>query len=72
MATPDVDLTDGQVFERTAVFVRPGNLPHDNGLLTGLGCEHNEAGLPIVDATGRTSTRRPPGRRAMSLIPVPR
>ena len=51
-----VELTDGQVFERTAVFVRPGNLPHDNGLLTGLGCEHNEAGLPIVDATGRTST----------------
>jgi len=51
-----VELADGQVFERTAVFVRPGNLPHDDGLLAGLGCDLDQAGFPIVDATGRTST----------------
>ncbi len=50
-----VELTDGQVVARTAVFVRPGNLPHDDGLLGGLGCERTEAGFPLVDSTGLTS-----------------
>ena len=51
-----VELTDGRVIERTAVFIRPGNVPHADGLLTGLGCEVDEAGFVLVDATGRTST----------------
>ena len=41
---------------RTAVFIRPGNLPHADGLLAGLGCDVDEAGFVTVDATGRTST----------------
>jgi thioredoxin reductase len=52
-----VELTDGRVIARTAVFVRPANPPRADGLLTGLGCEVNEAGFVTVDATGRTSTR---------------
>jgi thioredoxin reductase len=51
-----VELIDGRVIARTAVFIRPGNLPHPDGLLTGLGCEVNEAGFVSVDATGRTSS----------------
>ena len=51
-----VELTDGQVIARTAVFIRPRNVPHDDGLLAGLGCDVDEAGFVTVDATGRTST----------------
>jgi thioredoxin reductase len=51
-----VALTDGRMIARTAVFIRPGNLPHADGLLAGLGCEHNEEGFVTVNATGRTST----------------
>jgi thioredoxin reductase len=50
-----VELVDRQVFARTAVFIRPGNVPRADGLLTGLGCEVDEAGFATVDATGRTS-----------------
>ncbi len=50
-----VEMTDGRVVARTAVFIRPGNQPHADGLLCGLGCEVNEAGFVTVDATGRTS-----------------
>jgi thioredoxin reductase len=50
-----VELTDGRVIARTAVFIRPGNLPHADGLLTGLGCEVDGDGFVTVDATGRTS-----------------
>jgi thioredoxin reductase len=51
-----VELTDGRVIARTAVFVRPVNVPHANGLLAGLGCNVDAAGFAIVDATGRTSS----------------
>jgi thioredoxin reductase len=51
-----VELVDGRVIARTALFIRPGNVPHADGLLTGLGCAVNEAGFATVDATGRTST----------------
>jgi thioredoxin reductase len=51
-----VELLDGRVIPRAAVFVRPVNVPHADGLLVGLGCNVDEAGLPVVDATGRTST----------------
>src|SRR5271165_1603470 len=50
-----VELADGRVSPRTAVFFRPGNVPHADGLLTGLGCQVDEAGFVTVDATGRTS-----------------
>jgi thioredoxin reductase len=51
-----VELTDGCVTPRTAVFIRPANVPHADGLLTGLGCDVGEAGFVTVDAAGRTST----------------
>jgi thioredoxin reductase len=51
-----VELVDGRVIARTAVFIRPGNAPHADGLLAGLGCELDEAGFVSVDGTGRTST----------------
>jgi thioredoxin reductase len=50
-----VELIDGRVLARTAVFVRPGNVPHDDGLLTSLGCHVDAAGFVTVDPTGRTS-----------------
>jgi thioredoxin reductase len=51
-----VELDGGLVIERTAVFVRPGNVPHADGLLADLGCDVTEAGFVTVDTTGRTST----------------
>jgi thioredoxin reductase len=50
-----VELTDGRVVARTAVFIRPVNVPHTDGLLAGLRCEVDDAGFVTVDATGRTS-----------------
>ncbi len=49
-----VELAGGRVIARTAVFVRPGSRPHDDGLLAGLGCDL-KAGFPVVDSTGLTS-----------------
>ncbi len=39
----------------SGAFVRPGNVPHPDGLLPGLGCELDAAGFVVVDPTGRTS-----------------
>lgn len=64
-----VELSNGQVIARTAVFIRPGNLPHADGLLAGLGCELDAAGFVIVDATGATST---PGVWAAGNVADPR
>jgi len=50
-----VELDGGEVVARAAVFIRPVNIPHSDGLLAGLGCELDPAGFPIVDRTGRTS-----------------
>ncbi len=50
-----VELADGAVIARTAVFIRPGNVPHADGLLTGLGCETDEAGFVTADSAGLTS-----------------
>jgi len=50
-----VELVDGRVIPRGAVFIRPVNVPHADGLLAGLGCEVDPAGFPLVDAAGRTS-----------------
>jgi thioredoxin reductase len=50
-----VELADGRVIPRRAVFVRPGNVPHADGLLSSLGCELDPAGFAVIDGTGRTS-----------------
>ena len=64
-----VELSDGRLVPRTAVFVRPVNLPHPDGLLSGLGCALDDAGFVIVDATGLTST---PGVWAAGNVVDPR
>jgi thioredoxin reductase len=51
-----VRLADGRVVGRTAVFIRPANVPHADGLLTDLGCVTDDAGFVVVDGTGRTSS----------------
>lgn len=50
-----VQLADGRTVARTAVFVRPVNLPHPDGLLAGLGAALDADGFPLTDRTGRTS-----------------
>jgi thioredoxin reductase len=50
-----VELVDGRSFARSAIFIRPRNKPHQDGLLAGLGCELDEGGFVRVDSDGRTS-----------------
>lgn len=50
-----VELADGQIIPRAAVFVRPINTPHPDNLLADLGCELDETGFALVDRAGRTS-----------------
>jgi thioredoxin reductase len=50
-----VELTDGRVLARSTVFVRPGIVPHADGLLAGLGCALDGDGFPVVDTMGGTS-----------------
>jgi thioredoxin reductase len=50
-----VELEDGRVVPRAAVFVRPALRPRDERLLGSLGCELDEGGFVRVDPTGRTS-----------------
>lgn len=64
-----VALVDGRVVPRAAVFIRPVNVPHADGLLAGLGCDIDAAGFPLVDATGRTTT---PGTWAAGNVVDPR
>ena len=40
-----VELADGRVIPRAAVFVRPGNVPHNDGLIAALGCEQERCRL---------------------------
>lgn len=49
-----VELEDGRVVPRAAVFVRPKLVPHDS-LLVALGCDTDEHGWVVTDRTGRTS-----------------
>ena len=49
-----VEIGDGQVVPRNAVFVRPEFVPNDT-LLTDLGCATHPNGWVVVDATGATS-----------------
>ncbi|MGZ8697887.1 MAG: NAD(P)/FAD-dependent oxidoreductase [Gaiellaceae bacterium] len=64
-----VELLDGRVIARTAVFIRPNNVPHDDGLLAGLGCELDPAGYLSVDGSGRTTN---PGIWAAGNVVDPR
>jgi thioredoxin reductase len=50
-----VRLVGGDVVPRAAVFIRPVNVPHADGLAGGLGCAVDAGGFPMVDGTGRTS-----------------
>jgi thioredoxin reductase len=50
-----VELADGQVIPRAAVFVRPDITPHPDNLLAMLGCDLDATGFAVVDVTGRTS-----------------
>jgi thioredoxin reductase len=50
-----VELVGGRVIPRVAVFIRPVNVPHAEGLLSGLGCEVDQDGFPVVGASGQTS-----------------
>jgi thioredoxin reductase len=50
-----VELSDGRVVPRAAVFMRPSLRPHGKGLIESLGCEVGEDGFVRVDATGPTS-----------------
>ncbi|MGW5121986.1 NAD(P)/FAD-dependent oxidoreductase [Streptomyces noursei] len=63
-----VELADGRVVPRTAVFVQPRMVPHD-ALLTALGCARDEAGWVITDAAGRTDV---PGVWAAGNVVDPR
>jgi thioredoxin reductase len=49
-----VRMDDGRMVRRTALFVPPRFVPH-SALLDDLGCELDDQGWPVVDATGRTS-----------------
>jgi thioredoxin reductase len=50
-----VEMTDGRVIPRTAVFIRPTNVPHPDGLAASLAYAVDDSGFPIVDPSGRTS-----------------
>ncbi|MBX6386509.1 MAG: NAD(P)/FAD-dependent oxidoreductase [Microbispora sp.] len=49
-----VELTDGSVVSRAAVFLSPRMVPRDD-LLSGLGCATDDDGWVVTDRTGRTS-----------------
>jgi thioredoxin reductase len=63
-----VELADGRVVPRAALFVGPRFVPRD-ALLTGLGCETGEDGRVRTDAAGRTSV---PGVFAAGNVVDPR
>jgi thioredoxin reductase len=64
-----VALADGRVIPRTAVFIRPRNVMHPDGLLPGLRVDTDAAGFVVADRDGRTST---PGVWAAGNIVDPR
>ena len=64
-----VQLTDGQLVRRRAVFIRPVSVPHPDGLIAALACEVDDAGFVVVDAGGRTSV---PGVWAAGNVVDPR
>ncbi|MFC6066311.1 NAD(P)/FAD-dependent oxidoreductase [Streptomyces ochraceiscleroticus] len=63
-----VELTEGRVVPRSAVFVFPTMVPRD-ALLTGMGCAKDDNGWVITDRAGRTSV---PGVWAVGNVIDPR
>ncbi|MER6514176.1 NAD(P)/FAD-dependent oxidoreductase [Nonomuraea sp. NPDC001636] len=63
-----VELTDGRVLPRAAVFLVPRMVPQDQ-VLTRLGCDKDDAGWVVTDRTGRTSV---PGVWAAGNVVDPR
>ncbi|WP_171163493.1 NAD(P)/FAD-dependent oxidoreductase [Streptomyces sp. I05A-00742] len=63
-----VELVEGSVVPREAVFVFPRPVPHD-GLLTGLGCAQEDDGRVATDRSGRTGV---PGVWAVGNVADPR
>jgi thioredoxin reductase len=63
-----VELAEGQVVARDAVFVFPRMVAHDT-LLTGLGCDKDDNGWVMTDPSGRTSV---PGVWAAGNVADPR
>jgi thioredoxin reductase len=53
-ALTGVELEDGRVVRRDAVFVRPGLVPNSH-LLASLGCATADDGWVVADPTGRTT-----------------
>jgi len=64
-----VSLADGRVVARTAVFIRPRNIPRPDGVLTGLSVELNGEGVVAADRDGHTSV---PGVSAAGNVVDPR
>jgi thioredoxin reductase len=50
-----VQLADGRLIPRAAVFMRPTLRRHKDGLTDSLGCEADAAGFPRVGTNGQTS-----------------
>ncbi|MFI7419338.1 NAD(P)/FAD-dependent oxidoreductase [Nonomuraea sp. NPDC049684] len=63
-----VELADGRVLPRAAVFLFPRMVPQDQ-VLTALGCAKDDAGWVVTDRTGRTSV---PGVWAAGNVVDPR
>ena len=63
-----VELTDGHIVPRAALFVPPRFVPH-HGLLTRLGCQVDEQGWIVVGPFGATSV---PGVWAAGTVANPR
>jgi thioredoxin reductase len=63
-----IELDDGRVVRRAAVFVRPRFVPQ-SGLLVGLGCKTDDDGWVVTDAVGRTTV---PGVWAAGNVANPR
>jgi thioredoxin reductase len=64
-----VEVEDGSVVERSAVFVRPINVGRASSLVESLGCAVDGAGFIVVDGAGRTSV---PGLYAAGNAADPR
>jgi len=64
-----VELADGTVVLRAAIFVRPHNVPHPDHLLAGLDVDVSSEGFAVVDRDGRTSA---PGVFAAGNLVDPR
>jgi thioredoxin reductase len=50
-----VELADGRVVPRAAVFIRPRSVSHPDGLIARLGIEVSAEGFVVVDRDGHTS-----------------